>query len=76
VETVVQIGSRVTRLGEFSPIRQLFTLGNFKTITEVAQMFGLLSSVEKVVFRLRQKMVWATFWATFSPMGQLFTLEN
>jgi hypothetical protein len=46
------------------------------TITEVAQMLGLLSSAEKVVFRLQQKMVWATFWATFSPMGQLFTLGN
>jgi hypothetical protein len=34
--------NRVTRLGEFSPLGQLFTLSSFSKITEVAQTFGLL----------------------------------
>jgi hypothetical protein len=35
----------VTRLGEFSPIACLIILGSFfEIITEVAEMFGLLSS--------------------------------
>jgi hypothetical protein len=35
-------GTRVTRLGEFSPIGWLFTFGTFVKITEVAQIIGLL----------------------------------
>jgi hypothetical protein len=34
-------GTRVTRLGEFSPIGWLFYFGNFLKITEVAQIFAL-----------------------------------
>jgi hypothetical protein len=33
---------RVTRLGEFSPIGRLFTIGRFSKITEVAKDFGRL----------------------------------
>jgi hypothetical protein len=33
--------NRVTRLGEFSPIGRLFTLGCVRKITEVAQIYGL-----------------------------------
>jgi hypothetical protein len=32
---------RVTRLGEFSPIGWLFTLGSFLKMTKVAQIYGL-----------------------------------
>jgi hypothetical protein len=32
---------RVTRFGEFSPIDQLFTLGSYLKITEIAQIVGL-----------------------------------
>jgi hypothetical protein len=35
------IGNGVTRLGEFSPIGRLFTLGSILLITEVAQIFVL-----------------------------------
>jgi hypothetical protein len=33
--------SRVTRLGEFSPIGRFYSLGSFLKITEVAQILGL-----------------------------------
>jgi hypothetical protein len=32
----------VTRLGDFSPLGRLFTLGSFLKRTEVAKLFGLL----------------------------------
>jgi hypothetical protein len=34
----IQVGFRVTRLGEFSPIGRLFTLGTFLKITKVAHI--------------------------------------
>jgi hypothetical protein len=34
--------ARVTRLGEFSPIWHLFSLGSYLKILEVAQILGLL----------------------------------
>jgi hypothetical protein len=39
------VKNRVTRLGEFSPIGQLFTLDTFKKILDVSQIFGLLFSI-------------------------------
>jgi hypothetical protein len=42
-------GARVTRLGDFSPIGRLFTLGLFTKITKVAQMFGLIFTTAKVM---------------------------
>jgi hypothetical protein len=33
------LGSRVTKLGDFSPIGQLFIMGSFLKMTEVAQNF-------------------------------------
>jgi hypothetical protein len=46
--------SRVTRLGEFSPIGWFFTVGNLL----------IFFTVKCIVFY--QEMVWASFWATFS----------
>jgi hypothetical protein len=40
------------RLGEFSPIVQLFSLGSFLKITEVAQIFGDFFSTEKDMCQL------------------------
>jgi hypothetical protein len=40
---------RVTRLGEFSPLGGLITLGSFGEISEVIQMIGLLFSMLKVM---------------------------
>jgi hypothetical protein len=35
------VKGRVTRLGEFSPNGQLFTLGSYMKITEASHIFGL-----------------------------------
>jgi hypothetical protein len=40
---------RMARLGEFSPMGQLFTLGSFEKITETAQIIWLLFSTGKGV---------------------------
>jgi hypothetical protein len=45
---ISMILTRVTRLGEFSPIGQLFTLGSFLNIIS-SPNFGLLFSTEKVM---------------------------
>jgi hypothetical protein len=37
-------------LGEFWPSGKLFTLGRFFKITEVAKLFGLRLSMEKVTY--------------------------
>jgi hypothetical protein len=42
--------SRVTSLGEFSPIRQLLTLGTFLKMAELAQIFGLPYSKLKIMY--------------------------
>jgi hypothetical protein len=47
--TFVPLSSRVTRLGEFSPIGQPFTLGGFLKIAQVAKIFGLLFPTVKVI---------------------------
>jgi hypothetical protein len=59
-------GIRVTRLGEFSPIGLLFSLGSLLKITEVAQHSGLLFSSFQFIYKFWQKMAWATIWAIFS----------
>jgi hypothetical protein len=45
----VLVPFRVSRLGEFSPIRRLFTLGSFQKMAEAAHIFGLLYSTVKVM---------------------------
>jgi hypothetical protein len=45
----------VARLGEFSPIGRLFTLGNFVKNTEIAQIIGLLFSTVKAVHYFHKK---------------------
>jgi hypothetical protein len=45
-------GTRVTRLGEFSPIVQLFTLGIFLKIEEVAQIYGLIFFTVKIIYKI------------------------
>jgi hypothetical protein len=40
--------TRVARLGEFSPIGRLLTLGSFLKIKEAEKCFGLLSSKLKI----------------------------
>jgi hypothetical protein len=42
--------ARVTRLVEFSSIERLFTLAHFLKVTEVAHIFGILVSKEKVTY--------------------------
>jgi hypothetical protein len=45
----------------------LVTLGSILKIEEVAQFFGFLFSMVKVMYYFQQKkMGWATFWASFS----------
>jgi ascorbate-specific PTS system EIIC-type component UlaA len=50
-------------------VGKLFSLAGL-SITEVAQIFGLLLSTEKVENGFWQKMDWATFWAIFSQTHQ------
>jgi hypothetical protein len=45
----VLFGAWVTRLGEYLPIWQLFSFGNFFKITEVALIFGQLYSMENAI---------------------------
>jgi hypothetical protein len=54
--------ARVTRLGDFSPIGQLFTLGCLLNITEVALSLGNFFSRGNTYALIG----WATFWAIFS----------
>jgi hypothetical protein len=54
---------RVTRLGESSLIRRLFTLGTLMENTVVAQKFDYFFQGSTLVLA---KNGWATFWAIFS----------
>jgi hypothetical protein len=57
-------GTRVTRLGNFSPVGRLFTLRTFLKIAEVAHMFGLFFPTVKFIYVLIfQTMELAIFWA-------------
>jgi hypothetical protein len=61
---ILKIGPRVTRLGEFSPIRVLFAFGSFSKITEVEKkLCATFFHGESYVLILTKKTGWATFWA-------------
>jgi hypothetical protein len=62
--------NRVTRLGEFSPIGYLFSLGGFLKITEIAQILVHGTSYALI---LTKTTGWATLWAMFSQ-AHLVTL--
>jgi hypothetical protein len=57
--------NRVTRLGDFSPIWQVTTLGLF-LISEMAQNIWQLFILGKSFVLISTKMDLATFWAKFS----------
>jgi hypothetical protein len=59
------VATRVTRLGEFSPIGRLFTLGSVMKITEVAKHFGLLIKTETVMYSFDKKWVGQHFGLLF-----------
>jgi hypothetical protein len=62
----------VTRLGEFSPIGQLFSWGIFfENCRSTTLIFGLL--FPQLCIDLVKKMDWFTFWAIFSQ-NHLVTL--
>jgi hypothetical protein len=64
----VKSDTRVTRLGEFSPIGWLITLGSFFLITEVAKIFGLLFSTVKVRYQFWPKSVGLPSWRFFHKL--------
>jgi hypothetical protein len=64
-ETAITTVIRVDRLGEFSPIGSLFTLGCFMKSTEIAQIVCLLFSTVKVMHIFLPELFLATFWAIF-----------
>jgi hypothetical protein len=43
----------------------------FLKISEVAHIFGLLFSTDKIVHYFRQKIGWATFWVSFKKANQV-----
>jgi hypothetical protein len=57
---------RVTRLGNFSLLGRSFSFGSRLKITKVAHNFWLIFFRCKSNALILPKMVWATFWATFS----------
>jgi hypothetical protein len=59
------MGVRVTRLGLFVPIGQLFSLGQFFYITLVAHIFGQYFSTVKVMHWFLQ--------STYTYIGRFFT---
>jgi hypothetical protein len=61
-------GNRVTRLGEFSPNGQLFTMGSLMKIIEVAQIFLriLIRGKKSYILLLTKNGFGFTFWAIFS----------
>jgi hypothetical protein len=56
---------RVTRLGEFSPIRRLFTLGSFLKKYKRKLIFGLLNTAEKLCINFDKKWVGLHFGRFF-----------
>jgi hypothetical protein len=64
---LIELPTRVTRFGDFSPLGSMFTLAvfceNYRSSTDI---IGLLLSTEKLLCKLSQKKDWATFCATFS----------
>jgi hypothetical protein len=58
---------RVTRLGEYSPLERLFTLGSFSKITKVARILEYFFSGKKVTDEIGQKSYWLRrYWSIFS----------
>jgi hypothetical protein len=60
-------GSRVTRLGHFSPIGLSLTLASFFKVAEICSLtsWGIYSH-KNISISLTKKF-WARFWAIFSP---------
>jgi hypothetical protein len=53
-------------LGKYSPIGQLFSLGKFLKIKEVAQIIGLLFYTDKLMYLFSHEMVWLYLGRFFS----------
>jgi hypothetical protein len=69
--------TRVTRLGEFSPIGWLFTLGSFLKMTEVAQIFGLLfPNVSATYVLILTESGLGNSWASFSQTHLVTLFET
>jgi hypothetical protein len=62
--------NRVTRLGDFSPIRLLFSLASLLKITEVAQILGPRFSTVPVMLKKITK-IWLGY-----IMGSFFTISS
>jgi hypothetical protein len=60
--------TRVTRLGEFSPIGRLFSFASILKITEVAQVLGLLFSKVPVSINLDKKLDGLHFGRLFQKL--------
>jgi hypothetical protein len=58
--------NRVTKLGEFSPIRQLFSLGSFVENHRSRPYFLATSFQCKSYALVLSKMGWAAFWVIIS----------
>jgi hypothetical protein len=57
--------SRVTRLGEFSPIGQLFSLGSFSNLQKWHKFLGYFFPRHKLGVKFWHIMSWDAFWAIF-----------
>jgi hypothetical protein len=66
--------TRVTGLGEFSPIGLSITLGSFLKVKVAAKNLGPLFSAGKIYVLILTKTTWATILAIFSQT-RLVTLE-
>jgi hypothetical protein len=58
--------SRVTRLGDFSPIGRFFTLGLKKISLHTTNKNGLLFRIKSNALIWREKMFWAIFFTKSS----------
>jgi hypothetical protein len=56
----------VTRLGEFSPLWRIFSLGVFWKIRKLRKFIDYFFPKVSVLYLFWQKTSWDTFWATFS----------
>jgi hypothetical protein len=77
-----RVTGRVTRLGEFSPLRWLLTLGSFLKITKVSQHFGfffprlgLFINFGLHFGRFFQKLIWLP-WFTGYFCALIFVAET
>jgi hypothetical protein len=58
--------TRVTRLSDFSPIRQLFTSARFFKLQYKPKNLGSSFAGVKLSINFDKKTGWATFWAMFA----------